>query len=177
MKKLFCLILLLFFNIQLVFADMVLYGEAEYNVETALNEVSQNKKTKINPLILKPYLLDVNHYENLTSLLKGQVDLKDRELAMFSIGTYGVVYKNNPYNAYYYSNSGVLEYIDIRSGKDYPYKSYQYDIKGNLVNMGLRVSKKETYIYSPNGKLIAHWKGAFGYDEKGRVIMSRKFIE
>ncbi len=177
MKKGIFLILILFFCSQSTLADMLLYGEAEYNVESALNEVQRTQQNKINPLFLKPHLLDVNRYENLTSLLKGQVDLKDRELALFSIGTYGVVYKNDPLHAYYYSNSGVLEYVDIRSSKDYPYKSYQYDIAGNLVNMGLRVSKRETYIYSPNGDLIAHWVGAYGYDENGQIIMTRKFIE
>ncbi len=177
MKKGFFLVLILIFFAQVSFADMVLYGEAEYNVETALAEVQKNQQNKINPLILRPHLLDVNRYENLTALLSGKVALKDRELALFSVGTYGVVYKNNPYHAYYYSNSGVLEYVDVRSGKNYPYKSYQYDVVGNLVNMGLRLSKREAYIYSPDGRLLAHWVGANGYDEKGQIVMTRQFVE
>ena len=43
--------------------------------------------------------------------------------------------------------------------------------------MGLRVSKRETFLYSPNGELIAHWIGPNGYDENGQIIMTRKFIE
>lgn len=176
MKKLL-FIFLLFFISQSAHADMLLYGEAEYNTQRALDEVSQTKQLKINPNFLIPHLLDINNNENLSALLKGQVELKDRELALFSIGTYGVVYKEDKLHAYYYSNSGVLEYVDFRSGSEYPYKSYQYDIAGNLVNMGLRVSKREAYIYSPDGKLIAHWVGAYGYDERGNIIMTRKFIE
>lgn len=43
--------------------------------------------------------------------------------------------------------------------------------------MGLRVSKGETFLYSPNGKLIAHWLGQYAYDEKGNIIMSRKYSD
>ena len=177
MKKGFFLVLILIFFAQVSLADMVLYGEAEYNVETALVEVRKNQQNKISPFVIKPHLLDVNRKENLTALLNGKVELKDRELALFSVGTYGVVYKNDPYHAYYYSNLGILEYVDVRSSKDYPYKSYQYDVSGNLVNMGLRISKRETYIYSPNGRLIAHWVGANGYDESGQIVMTRQFVE
>ena len=42
--------------------------------------------------------------------------------------------------------------------------------------MGLRVSKEETFIYNPQGKLIAHWLGTNAYDEGGNVIMTRKYI-
>ena len=177
MIKSIFLFLILIFTAQISSAEMLLYGEAEYNVKKALNEVRQNQQNKINPHLFYPHLLDINRDENLTALLKGQIELKDRELALFSIGTYGVVYKNDPLHAYYYSNSGILEYIDTRSRKEYPYKSYQYDIAGNLINMGLRVSKRETFLYSPNGELIAHWIGPNGYDENGQIIMTRKFIE
>lgn len=176
MKKIL-LILILIFSSQSVFAEMVLFGEAQYNVEKARNEVQQYIQPKINFLLIKPHLVDFNREKNLKALLCGQVELKDRDLALFSIGTYGVVYKHDKLHAYYYSSSGILEYIDIRSSENYPYKSYQYDVNGNLVNMGLRVSKKEAYIYSPKGNLIAHWIGSNGYDEKGRIIMTRKFIE
>ena len=175
--KQFLLVLILIFFIQPCFADLLLQGEAEYNVQSALTEVQKNFQPKVNPIKFKPFLLDYNRDENLNALYKGFAEIKYRELALFSIGTYGVVYKNDPLHAYYYSNSGILEFIDIRTGNEYPYKSYQYDISGNLVNMGLRISKKETYIYTPNGKLIAHWVGQNGYDEKGELIMTRKFVE
>lgn len=41
--------------------------------------------------------------------------------------------------------------------------------------MGLRVSKAETFIYTPKGKLIAHWKGQYAYDENGKIIMTRRY--
>lgn len=176
MKKF--LVLFWFFTIAIsAQAQVLLQGGAEYNVYTALSEVRENVQYRINPRLFAPNFLDKNCSENLTALLNGQVELKDRSLALFSVGTYGVVYKNDPLHAYYYSNSGVLEFVDVRSGTDYPYKSYQYDMAGNLVNMGLRLSKAETFIYDAAGKLIAHWVGANGYDEYGKVVMTRKFIE
>lgn len=162
---------------QCSFADILLEGAAEYNVQSAREEVTDEVQYKINPSLFAPNLLDPNNKENLSALYKGQVSLKDRELALFSIGTYGITYKDDPLHAYYYSNRGVLEYVDVRSRKEYPYKSYQYDVAGNLVNMGLRISKREAYLYDPKGKLIAHWVGPNGYDEKGRLIMTRKFVE
>lgn len=175
MKKVLLLIFL-FFPLS-ANADMILYGEADYNVSKALDEVKKDVTRNINLKKFYPYLVDINRKENITCLLSGQIELKDRELALFSNGAYGVVYKNNPLYAYYYSVSGILEYIDIRTQKEYPYKSYQYDINGNLVNMGLRLSKRETYIYSPSGELIAHWVGENGYNSNGNIIMKRKFIE
>ena len=176
MEKIFLTFIFLIFS-QACFAEMLLYGEAQYNVESALNEVKQGLKTKINSKNLIPYLVDIYRDENLHALLSGNINLKDRELAMFSVGTYGVVYKEDPLHAFYYSSLGILEYIDVRSSGVYPYRSYQYDIKGNLVNMGLRVSKQEAYLYSPDGVLLAHWIGENGYNENGEIIMTRKFVE
>lgn len=158
-------------------AEILLRGELEYNVQSALNIVQDGVVRKINPIIFKPFLLDYNRNENLDALYNGVIELKDRELGLFSIGTYGIVYKKDPLRAYYYSNDGVLEFVDFRSAKDYPYKSYQYDVFGNLVNMGFRVSKSETFIYSPDGDLIAHWIGEKAYDENGEIIMTRKLMD
>ncbi len=176
MKKICVLLVLLLFSIKAC-AEVVLQGAAEYNVQSALSEVQSNVQYRISPKLFAARLLDYETEFNKRALLKGEVELKDRTLAMFSVGTYGVVYKNDPLHAYYYSNNGLLEYVDVRTGVDYPYKSYQYDISGQLVNMGLRLSKAETYIYDKDGALIAHWIGQNGYDDRGRVIMTRKFLE
>ncbi len=175
MKK-FLTFLMIFFFAQPGFADMVLQGAAEYNVQSARNEVQENVQYKVSPANFSAHILDPNRDEN-SNALKGNVSLKDRAIAAFSIGTYGVTYNNDPLHAYYYSPQGVLNYIDVRSGKDYPYKSYQYDVSGKLVNMGLRVSKAETYIYNPQGILMAHWVGSNGYDENGKLVMTRQYKE
>ncbi len=117
---------------------------------------------------------DINNSENRSMLLKGVTDLKDRTLARFSDGSYGVIYKNNPLNVFYYSPDGNLTHKEIKSSLDYPYKTYKYKVSGQLENVTTRLSEDETFIYSPNGKLLAHWVGKYCYDEYGRVIMIRE---
>ena len=67
--------------------------------------------------------------------------------------------------------------IEIRDGLKYPFKAYKYAPTRELINMSLRVSKGETFIYTPQGELIAHWVGMYGYDAKGNVILTRKYVE
>ena len=40
-----------------------------------------------------------------------------------------------------------------------------------------RVSDKESFIFSPNGKLLAHWLGNNCYDEYNHIIMTRKIMQ
>ena len=109
--------------------------------------------------------------------MKGHAEIKDRVLAQFSDSSYAVMYYDNPLYVWYYSPEGVLTHIEVKDGTNYPYKSYKYDTDGKLVNMGLRVSKEETFIFDPSGKLIAHWLKDKGYDENGKVIMKRRYKE
>ena len=110
-------------------------------------------------------------------MLKGKTELKDRILALFSDNSYAVMYKDDELHVWYYSANGQLTHYEIKDGTNYPYKSYKYNIDGKLINMGLRVSKGETFIFNPNGKLIAHWIKNNGYDEYGNIILKRKYFE
>lgn len=158
-------------------AEMFLEGGVKYNVESAREVVDENVIYKIPLWQIKSDFIDKNHKENIFNLLKGSVELKDRSLALFSDGTYGVIYKKNELEVFYYKSDGILLYKEIRDGLKYPFRAYKYDTKGNLVNKSLRVSKGETFIYAPSGELIAHWVKNFGYDAKGNIIMERVFIE
>lgn len=166
-----------FFNPVFALADTVLYGSAEYNVNSAREQVTDGVTYKINKKIFQSKLYDYDNTSNLQNIINGNLELKDRTLAFFSNSTYGVLYKDEPYSVYYYDADGFLIYIDQKSSLNYPYNFYKYDTTGNLVNMGVRVSKNETYIYSPNEKLIAHWVGNNAYDEKNNIIMKRKYQE
>lgn len=117
---------------------------------------------------------DINNSENISMLLKGVTDLKDRTLAKFSDGSYGIIYKSEPNFVLYYSSDGILTHKEVKTSLEYPYKTYKYKVNGQLENMTYRVSEGETYIYSPNGKLLAHWLGNYCYDEVGNVIMTRQ---
>ena len=158
-------------------AGILLTGEVEYTTDSARYELINSIPQKSDEKFVSIYLKDKNYKENISALLKGFVELKDRTLAMFSDNSYAVMYHNDKLHVFYYAPNGSLTHYELKDGIEYPYKSYKYDINGNLVNMGLRVSKAETYIFSPNGKLIAHWIKENGYYENGNVIMTRKYLD
>lgn len=158
-------------------AQTVLTGEVEYNSDSARQELLATPQKQIYPNLLSIRLKDEDYYENITTLLKGNIELKDRILAKFSDESYAVMYKNDENHVWYYNPSGELTHYEIKTQKNYPYKSYKYNTSKELVNMSLRVSKAETFIYTPSGKLIAHWIKNNGYDEDGNLIMTRKYFE
>ncbi len=110
-------------------------------------------------------------------LLTGEVELKDRTIARFSDKSYAVMFKNDQFHVRYYSENGELTHIETKDKIEYPYNFYKHDVAGNLVNKGLRISKGESFIFNPNGKLLAHWVKGNAYDEQGNVIMTREYLE
>ncbi len=173
LKKL--ILFLVLFLILPVNAETMLTGEVSYDVDSAREEMLSTPRAKLNSSLVAKHITDQENRENLEYVLQGNVELKDRTLAFFSDGTYAVMYNHDKYHVWYYSRDGKLIYAEEKDGIDYPYKSYKYTTMGELVNMGLRVSKEETFIYSPNGRLIAHWLRENAYDEDGQVIMQRKY--
>jgi len=177
MKKSIILLFLILLIGQNTFANVVLQGEVKYNVESAREELTNFHAPQPNQEQIKNNYIDKNFKENVIYLLKGRTKLKDRELAFFSDNSYGVIYEKNKKEVFYYFPDGHLMFIELRDRIEYPFKSYKYNMRGNLVNMGLRVSKEETFIYNPDGELIAHWIGSYGYDTKGNVIMTRRYAD
>ncbi|MBD5401214.1 hypothetical protein HDR58_00210 [bacterium] len=92
----------------------------------------------------------------------------------FSDGSYAVNYNTDPLKVFYYSKNRVLTHIEKRSSVEYPYNAYKYDINGNLINLSIRISEDETFIYEPKGQLIAHWVGQNCFDSLGNLIMTRE---
>lgn len=110
-------------------------------------------------------------------MLKGSTELSDRTLAYFSDGSYGVNYNDDKIHVWYYKNDGTLMYAEEKTALDYPYKTYKYTPNGDLVNMSLRTSEEETFIFNKSGKLIAHWIGKNCFDEQNNIIMTRKILK
>lgn len=160
-----------------VSAETFLTGGVDYTVNSARQELLNNKPQKLDTKLVLLHITDENNSENISALLKGMVELKDRTLASFSDGSYGVIYRADAFHVWYYSSNGTLMYAEEKDGLNYPYKSFKYTTNGKLENMGLRVSKGETFIFAPDGKLIAHWVNSNGYDENGNIIMTRKYSE
>ncbi len=171
------IIILCILIIQPAFSETFLTGKIDYTVNSAREELLNTETPKISPTLISQNIIDKNYKENLKYFLQGNINLKDRTLAFFSDSTYAVMYNDDKLHVWYYSKDGTLNYAETKDKLDYPYKSYKYSLSGELINMGLRISKGETFIYDPKGKLIAHWKGKYAYDENGNVIMSRKYSD
>lgn len=152
-------------------------GEVQYNVNTAREDLASVKPIDYDRENIRTNIFDKNRAENINALLKGVTELKDRTLAYFSDGSYGVVYKQNPLEVYYYGSDGILTHNEKRDSVNYPYKAYKYNVSGKLVNKSLRTSEEESFIFNPTGGLIAHWLGDKCFDENNNVIMSRKILK
>lgn len=176
MKKVF-ITLLVIFGFILPSNSKVITGEIQYSANTARDEVFTQKAVSFDRETIKANIYDYNKAENQIALLKGVTELKDRTLALFSDGSYGVIYKQNPLDVFYYNSDGILTHNEKKDSLNYPYKSYKYTTNGKPVNMSLRVSEDETFIFEPNGKLIAHWLGVCCYDEDNNIIMKRKILK
>ena len=176
MLKALLLITVIFMSFS-VQAEPILTGGVDYNVQSARQELLQTPVKNPDSFLVAENLIDKNNCENIRHFFKGNVEIKDRTLAFFSDLTYAVMYNNDKYHVWYYSKDGRLIYAEEKDNLIYPYKSYKYTTSGRLINMGLRVSKGETFIYTPDGKLIAHWLKDKAYDENGNVVMTRKYFD
>lgn len=173
MKK-FLIIILSLITIWLPAYSKIITGGVEMTVEDARGELLSGNKETLNKQNIINNFKDPKYEENQAMLLKGITELKDRKLGKFSDGSYAVMYYNDRKNTYYYSQDGTLTHNETRTGIEYPYRAYKYSTNGKLVNMSLKVSEYETFIFTPSGKLIAHWQGENCYDEDNNIIMTRK---
>lgn len=168
MKRFFIILFAIFLSCQLSNAQIIT-GEVEYNTEYQLERLNFKE--------LRNKFFDSNNIENLNYLLNGITELKDRKLAKFSDGSYAVQYYDNPLFAWYYSSNGKLINYTRKDNSNYPCKFTKFKPDGNIVNSGIRISEQESFIYSPEGKLLAHWLGDKCYDKDRNLIMTRKIMK
>lgn len=154
----------------------IITGEVEYNADVAREEVFSKPTKKIDYDKIRNRYYDSNNIENLNYLFQGITELKDRKLAKFSDGSYGVQYYDDPMYSWYYSASGKLINFTQKDSTDYPCRITKFKPDGSVTNTGYRVSERESFIFSPEGKLLAHWLGNSCYDENNNVIMTRNIM-
>ena len=126
---------------------------------------------------ISKHFIDINSTENLRLLKDGVTKLIDREIGEFSDGTYGVMFYDDPEYSWYYSRNGRLVNFTQKSSLDFPMKITKYKPDGTVINTGIKISKKESYLYNSKGILIAHWKGDYCYDSNNNIIMIRKSVK
>lgn len=175
--KRFILILLVLLLASLPLNAKIITGEVEYNAESAREKVFSAPPKIFNINSISNYLIDSNNVENLNYLYQGITKLKDRKIGKFSDGSYGVQYYDDPMYSWYYSSNGRLINFTYKDSMSYPCKITKYKPDGSIANQGYRVSESESFLFTPQGKLIAHWLGDNCYDEYNNVIMTRKIFK
>ena len=174
MKNLFVLLLTLF--LVLPAQALILQGNAQFNAELAREETFNNINYALGPNAFRDYWSDPNHVANYGALHNGKNKIENRYLSLFSDGSYGVRYINDPYHNYYYDSEGSLFKVDVlnKPFDVYPHRSVAYNRYGTFKNATFVVSKNEQYLYDVNKKLMGHWVDNACYDDKGNVLMLRK---
>lgn len=175
MKKIILILIIIMLHFP-AFAE-VLQGGVSYDVNSAREELLRFSDKKIDKTLVQSFYRDYYYNENQTYKLSANKNPANRVLAFFSDTTYGVMYNAIPLYVWYYSKDGTLIYMEKKDSTEYPYKTYKYTPSGLLMNMSLRVSKEEAFVFTPAGKLIAHWIGSNAYDEENNVIMTREYKE
>ncbi len=174
MKKI--LLIVLSVLLALPVSALMLQGNAQFNAEMAREEVFNKIDYALGPNAFRDYWEDPNNAANYEALSQGKTKVSNRQLSLFSDGTYGVRYTNDPYHNYYYQKDGTLFKVDVLNKPFYvyPHRSVAYNRYGSFKNATYAVSKSEQYLYDIQKNLMGHWVDDTCYDEKGNVLMLRK---
>lgn len=145
-----------------------------FNDKTIVNySKKQFKSTYSEFLKQKDYL---NLYDAISN---GKKEDEEHYYCGFYVGklliTYGVQYKKNMKNIYYYDAMGSLRWVDVYSEKYpcLPYWSYQYYRDGKMVAAYYYVSIYDQYIFDADKKFKGRWYKDKLYNSKAKVIMTR----
>ena len=127
----------------------------------------------------KDKLKDDDYMTNYLEIAQGKKEDAERTYCAFYwkqyLVSYGIQYKANPKENYYYDSMGNLKWIDIYQGSypKFPYHTLQYNVNGTLKAVYYYLSDYDQYIYDKNGKFKGRWYKDKMYDKKAKVIMTR----
>lgn len=125
------------------------------------------------------FLIDNDHLKNYEDISNGKKEDSDKNYCGFFwdklLVAYGIQYKNNMKNIYYYDAMGHLRWVDVFSDNypTFPYWSYQYYRSGQLVATYYYVSSCDQYIFDSNKKFKGRWYKESLYNRNAKVIMTR----
>lgn len=125
------------------------------------------------------FLKEKDYLTLYDEISKGKKEDETRNYCGFFVGklliAYGIQYKNNMKNIYYYDVMGNLRWVDVFSENypEFPYWSYQYYKTGELVGAFYYVSDDDQYIFSPEKKFKGRWYKDKMYNKNAKVIMTR----
>lgn len=123
---------------------------------------------------------DNDNLTNYQEISQGKKEDADKKYCGFFIShnlllAYGIQYKNNMKNIYYYDAMGHLRWIDTFSDNypKFPYLTYQYSTNGELVAAYYYVSDYDQYVFDAKKSFKGRWYKEKLYNRKARVIMTR----
>lgn len=146
-----------------------------FNEKTILKYPKKEFKSK-----LETFLKDSNSRQNYIDIKNGKKEDAICYYAGFYSNNglflaYGIQYKNNMKNIYYYDALGNLRFIDFYSESypKFPYYALQYDVSGKLIGTIYFVSTEDQYIYNPDKSFKGRWYKEKMYNRNAKVIMNR----
>lgn len=127
----------------------------------------------------KDFWRDKNYLKNYEEITNGKKEDSDKNYCGFYLGkllvAYGIQYKNNMKNIYYYDAMGHLRWVDVFSSQypNFPYWSYQYYRTGELAAAYYYVSDIDQYVFDEKAKFRGRWYKDKMYNRNAKVIMTR----
>lgn len=125
------------------------------------------------------FLKNKNYLTDYEEISQGKKEDSDKLYCGFFVRNmlvaYGIQYKKNMKNIYYYNALGSLRWIDIFSSSypKFPYWSYQYDNRGKMVAAYYYLSNADQYVFSPDRTFMGRWYNDKMYNKKAKVVMTR----
>ncbi|MGD9582002.1 MAG: hypothetical protein AB7V50_11575 [Vampirovibrionia bacterium] len=176
-KKLFSIIISLFFLLNTTVSAQVLEGGIEENwtVNNARKEAFKDVPF-VKDLSWAP-VVDPYYSENMHAKQQNIKQIKNRIITFFDTGNYAIHEKGSN-NTFYFSDNGQLNAVEYGASKTFPMKSYKYRYpEGTLFTLSLDINNSECFIFKPNGKLIYHWINNKCYTEAGKLHMTRYSVK
>lgn len=125
------------------------------------------------------FLKNKNYLKDYEEISSGKKEDDEKNYCGFYAGklliAYGIQYKNNLKNIYYYDAMGGLRWVDVFSGSypKFPYWSYQYYRNGDMVAAYYYVSEYDQYVFDSKKKFKGRWYKDKLYNRNAKVIMTR----
>lgn len=122
---------------------------------------------------------DKDYLKNYEDITKGKKEDADKYYCGFYwdklLIAYGIQYKNNLKNIYYYDAMGHLRWVDVLSDTypKFPYWSYQYYRNGQMAAAYYYVSNIDQYVFDANKKFRGRWFKDTLYNRSAKTIMTR----
>lgn len=150
-----------------------------HNILFEENEVKNFPKGELKKEF-SDYLKDKNHVNNYFDIANGKNEDETKKYSGFFLKNgllvaYGIQYKNNMKNIFYYDAMGNLRFIDVFSEDypEFPYYSSQYKTNGELVGKFYFVTDYDQYIFNADGKFKGRWFKENMYNRNAKIIMTR----